>query len=531
MSSRPRRLLRVAAATLCALLPATALVALAPSASAAQVSLSQLLSQLPVAAQSAAPAYDRDAFEHWVDADGDGCDTRSEVLIAESTTPATVGADCSVAGTWTSYYDQQSWTQPSDVDIDHLVALAEAWRSGAWAWTGEQRRAFANDTDFAPTLVAVTDSTNASKGDADPARWLPPAPGARCRYAAEWVEVKYRWHLAIDVAEQQALYGLSNGCGDPQVEVPARADVIDLYPTPMVATGSSMNQGDFLTPGSWLLSPNGSHGLAFQADGNLVAYGPNNRPLWSSATYGNPGARFVFQGDGNAVIYAADGRAIWDSGTYGSVNGSFLRVQDDGNVVIYRNGPGAVWFTGWDRTSLNPGESLTRGQQITSASGRYHLILQRDGNVVTYTATGRPLFYSGSYGADRLTLQGDGNLVAYAGSRAIWDAGTWREGRLRLDVQDDGNAVLYRNASSPAWYSAYDTGTAATSASRGTSLAPPPPPQPPAPRPGQPPAPPQQVYYASCDAVRAAGKAPLYRDQPGYRAGLDRDGDGIACEN
>ncbi len=521
----PLHPLRLLAGALSAAFAATSLVALAPTASAAEVRLSQLLADLPVRAEATSPAYDRGAFRYGIDADGDGCDTRREVLIAESTVPATIGPNCSVAGSWTSSYDGKTTTDPSEIEVDHLVALAEAWRSGASGWSGEQQEAYGNELDFAPTLAAVTRTSNQAKSDSDPASWLPSAPGASCRYAQEWAAVKYRWSLSVDTAERSALSSLVAQCGDPRVEVPERADVGPAQPAPdpgpVLATGSSMSAGQVLTPGAWLLSADRSHGLAFQPDGNLVAYAPGYRPLWSSGTYGNPGARFVLQSDGNAVVYARDGRALWDAGTYGNP-GATLRVQDDGNVVLYRANGSAAWFTGWDRTSLFPGQSLTRGQQITSASGRYHLILQRDGNVVAYRG-GRPLFYSGSYGADRLTLQSDGNLVASRGGRAVWDSGSWREGRLRLDVQDDGNAVLHRGDRSPAWYSAFDTGKAATSASRGTLLplyvSPPTPTQPPS-----------DVYYANCAAVRAAGKAPLYRGQPGYRSGVDRDGDGVACE-
>ena len=106
-----------------------------------------LLVRLTVATPSTL-TYDRANFNHWIDADSDGCDTRAEVLIAESLIPATVGAGCTVtAGQWNSWYDGATWTNPSDVDIDHLVPLAEAWKSGAWAWTSEQRQAFANDLE------------------------------------------------------------------------------------------------------------------------------------------------------------------------------------------------------------------------------------------------------------------------------------------------------------------------------------------------------------------------------------------------
>jgi hypothetical protein len=134
----------------------------------------------PVGAASgrAGGAEDRlrpDLFAHWVDADGDRCDTREEVLIAESRTPAQVDPyGCKVvAGDWSSIYDGVSTDQPGDLDIDHVVALAEASDSGAAAWDAARRRAFANDLDEPAALIAVTASSNRSKSDEDPAEWQP----------------------------------------------------------------------------------------------------------------------------------------------------------------------------------------------------------------------------------------------------------------------------------------------------------------------------------------------------------------------
>ena len=514
---------RLLAAAGAAALAGAGLVAVAAPASAETVLAPQLLDRLTPGVEANASTYDRDLFQHWIDADGDGCDTREEVLIAESIIPATTGAGCAVSGRWISYYDGATWDTASAVDIDHLVPLAEAWRSGASAWTDAQRRAFANDLDSGSPLVAVTDVLTQSKGDRDIAQWVPPLPEARCRYAIEWAQTKVRWRLTVDQAERNALSTYLQTCGSTPVEVPPIADVPAPHSGGAPVTGDTLRGGQTMAGGQWLMSADRTHGLSFQADGNLVAYAPNYRVLWSSATYGNPGARFTLQADGNAVIYAADGRVLWHAGTYGNP-GADLRVQNDGNVVISRANGSAAWYSGWDRTGMVAGDLLTTGQQITSANGRYHLIVQRDGNVVVYhSATGRPLFFTGSYGAASLRLQGDGNLVAYnGGGGAHWHSDTWREGRSRLEVQDDGNVVLYRADGSPSWYSGWDTGRAATGPGNGTHVA------------HQPPAPPvtpqPSVYYADCDAVRAAGAAPLHSYQPGYRSALDRDSDGVACE-
>jgi hypothetical protein len=183
-----------------------------------------LLSRLPVTAEVGSTTYDRSSFSHWIDADGDCQDTRAEVLIAEMTQHITftTAAKCTVAtGSWLSWYDGGLWTLASDVDVDHVIPLKEAWESGARTWTASRRRDFANDLAFAATLDAVTDNVNQSKGDRDPAGWLPPLTGARCDYAIRWTQVKVRWRLTIDTAERNALSSILTGaCGNRTVESP-----------------------------------------------------------------------------------------------------------------------------------------------------------------------------------------------------------------------------------------------------------------------------------------------------------------------
>ena len=127
-----------------------------------------MLATLTVAPENTS-TYDRSYFQHWTDDNRNGCDTRAEVLIAESTVPT--GGGCPVnTGSWFSYFDGVVWTNASDVDIDHMVALSEAWDSGAQNWTAAERRDFANDLAWGPSLGAVTDNVNASKSDRDPGR-------------------------------------------------------------------------------------------------------------------------------------------------------------------------------------------------------------------------------------------------------------------------------------------------------------------------------------------------------------------------
>jgi hypothetical protein len=147
--------------------------------------------------------YDRALFDHWRDIDGDGCDSRDQVLKRDSISlPQVDPVNCNViAGDWVSPYDGGKWINPSDIDIDHVVALKEAWDSGAWAWSAAQRKAFANDTSDSRTLLAVTDSVNQSKSDKDPSNWLPPLQSYTCTYLGNWIAVKVRWSLSMDSSE------------------------------------------------------------------------------------------------------------------------------------------------------------------------------------------------------------------------------------------------------------------------------------------------------------------------------------------
>jgi hypothetical protein len=147
--------------------------------------------------------YDRALFDHWRDVDGDGCDSRDQVLKRDSISlPQVDPVNCNVvAGDWVSPYDGARWSNPSDIDIDHVVALKEAWDSGAWAWSAAQRKAFANDTSDSRTLLAVTDSVNQSKSDKDPSNWLPPLQSYTCTYLGNWIAVKVRWNLSMDSSE------------------------------------------------------------------------------------------------------------------------------------------------------------------------------------------------------------------------------------------------------------------------------------------------------------------------------------------
>ncbi|MGW1896309.1 HNH endonuclease family protein [Streptomyces hirsutus] len=207
-----RRLGTVAALTA---LIASAGILNGPSASAAlptpvsAATARTYLASLTVSTESRT-GYNRDLFPHWITVSGT-CNTRETVLKRDGTNVVTDSACASTSGSWYSPFDGATWTAASDVDIDHLVPLAEAWDSGAGSWTTSRRQAFANDLTR-PQLLAVTDNVNQSKGDKDPAEWMPSRTAYHCTYVRAWVQVKYYYGLSVDSAEKSALQGYLASC-------------------------------------------------------------------------------------------------------------------------------------------------------------------------------------------------------------------------------------------------------------------------------------------------------------------------------
>jgi hypothetical protein len=150
--------------------------------------------------------YDRKLFPHWIDEDRNGCNTRYEVLIAEAVVKPRVSGRCQLTGgSWISQFDGKRISNFRQLDVDHFVPLAEAWRSGANRWSQSQRTKFANDLDLPEALIAVTASSNRSKADKDVANWLPSNRNYQCVYLTSWVRVKAKWQLTVDAAERKVL--------------------------------------------------------------------------------------------------------------------------------------------------------------------------------------------------------------------------------------------------------------------------------------------------------------------------------------
>lgn len=168
-----------------------------------------LLAELTVGKSGSMRGYSRDRFPHWRDT-GRNCDVRDSVLERDGTGVKLDGCNV-VSGRWVSAYDKRTLTKPSDVDIDHMVPLANAWRSGADKWNDERRADFANDLTR-PQLIAVSAASNRSKGDQDPSQWKPANRDYWCEYAENWIAVKHFWDLRITTAEKAALSDMLDTC-------------------------------------------------------------------------------------------------------------------------------------------------------------------------------------------------------------------------------------------------------------------------------------------------------------------------------
>jgi hypothetical protein len=217
-------------ALITALATTTALSGLtAPAAQAFDLPLTVAADQLS--------GYERTLFNHWIDADKDRCDTRKEVLIQEAVVLPKLSSGCVfTGGKWISPYDNLSTTDYSTLDIDHMVPLSEAWRSGAWKWSPAQREAYANDLTDPRALVAVTASLNRQKSDQDPSTWLPPEN--KCIYVSNWIAIKVRYSLTVDSAEANALTSLVSQCNITSItafSLPAYAITAGINPITLVA--------------------------------------------------------------------------------------------------------------------------------------------------------------------------------------------------------------------------------------------------------------------------------------------------------
>ncbi|HEU4967077.1 MAG TPA: PA14 domain-containing protein [Candidatus Saccharimonadales bacterium] len=254
----------------------------------------------------------------------------------------------------------------------------------------------------------------------------------------------------------------------------------------------TLANGQGLSPGQSLWSPDHTYQLAFQTDGNVVIYGPSGA-VWATHT-GGPATALTMQSDGNLVLYNGSA-ALWSSNTQGGPS-SYLTMQNDGNLVIYTS-TGHTWVSNtaviqfndrrspaydaplpayvnqvphtdttydggmqglaasyMDVTSPTPGNVLWNnqyigiGQSVWSQDRRFQLTLQADGNIVLYGPNGAMwATNTAGRGTIYLVMQTDGNLVARDSNwSAVWASGTYGAGSsAHFVIQNDGNAVIYYN--------------------------------------------------------------------------------------
>lgn len=158
------------------------------------------------------PDYRREDWPHWLDLDHNGCDARKDALIAASLDKPHVARGCKVtAGRWSLVYTPGETTDPGQVDVDHVVPLGNAGRSGGGSWSPDQRAAYANDQ---AVLWVVDDGANQAKGDRSPDQWRPAVRDVWCTYAHRWIAIKTRpeYRLTATSAERDALGEMLDTC-------------------------------------------------------------------------------------------------------------------------------------------------------------------------------------------------------------------------------------------------------------------------------------------------------------------------------
>ncbi|MDG5802021.1 HNH endonuclease family protein [Streptomyces ossamyceticus] len=175
---------------------------------------------LTVKGRAPKTGYDREEFgSPWADTDSNDCDTRDDILQRDLEEVKFRDGDCRVAS---GVLDPDPYTGEdvsfvrgrSQIDVDHIVALSDAWQKGAQKWDDSKRIALANDP---LNLLAVDAGTNRGKGDGDAATWLPPNKAYRCTYVAAQVAVKKKYGLWVTSAEQSAMKRVLSGCPDQKL--------------------------------------------------------------------------------------------------------------------------------------------------------------------------------------------------------------------------------------------------------------------------------------------------------------------------
>ena len=414
-----------------------------PTAMAQENNALEAVSTLTVRQTDSVSGYDRDLFQ-WnkFDEDGDGCDTRNDILARDLDNISKQDKCVVLSGILDDPYTgdridfQRGQSTSSKVQIDHIVALSDAWNSGASHWNESKLRAFGNDPY---NLAAVDGTANTQKSNSSADEWLPANAAARCLYVATQVGVKEHYALTVTQTEAQKMREVLGSC--PTQSIPQ-------------SNGSGLVR---------LVEQNGKtkHGYPFVDQGNVDV---------DSEVREYRGMSSVIRQDMAAFLYRWAG-----SPEYMPSNTDMHRFCDVDRLTPHAK---EIWWlasTGISEGWLEPDGSRTfRGMSP---------VTRQDMAAFLYRLAGTP----------NRDLDTDGAFI-YSYFRDV----NWSTPHAE-DI----------------WWLAMkkiSTGWIVTSQ--------------PSPLPSHP----NQVYYKNCAAVRAAGKAPLHRGDPGYRPELDRDNDGIACE-
>ena len=399
----------------------------------------EAVSTLAVRQTKTTPGYNRDFFQ-WnkFDEDGDGCDTRNDILARDLDNVSKQDKCVVLSGTLDDPYTgdhidfYRGQSTSSEVQIDHIVALSDAWNSGANHWDESELRTFGNDSY---NLAAVEGTANIQKSDSSADEWLPSNAAAQCLYVATQVGVKERYALTVTQAEAQKMREVLSACpaqSVPQINGPGLVRLVE-------QKGES------------------KHGYPFVDQGNVVA---------DDETREYRGMNPVVRQDMAAFLYRWAG-----SPDYTPSNADKARFRDvDGSTPHAKE----IWWLA--STGISEGWLESDGSRTFRGMSP---VTRQDMAAFLYRLAGSP----------NRGLDSDGAFI-YSYFRDV-----------------DGSTPHAEDI----WWLALkriSTGWLIISPS----------PQP------------DQVYYKNCAAVRAAGKAPLHRGEPGYRPGLDRDNDGIACE-
>ncbi len=362
------------------------------------------------------PAYSRADWKHWNDVDKDCQDTRAEVLVEESVVPPTFKNEerCRViSGLWEGPYTGMSFTEASDVDIDHLVPLKNAHLSGGWQWDNDRRADYANSMATDYHLIAVEKYANRSKGARGPEEWQPSDSSYHCEYAYYWIAVKAHWGLTATPAEWASLEAMLSHCPRPveMVDNVSPATISREVARLREELGLSGNDGG----GSAVLT---STATPEPFSGSLVITEIMSDP---SAVRDAAGEWFEVYNPGETLAVDLKGWTLRKEGGEGHRISAEVEIRPGGYLVLARNGDQALnggIVAGYQYQGLN----LTNGGDVIE-------LVEPTGRVVDRVEYSEGLVFPGAS-----TSLSPGSTDTEAND----DAGNWCQASTQMSNGDFG---------------------------------------------------------------------------------------------